>query len=253
MSGHNKWSTIKHKKGKEDAKRGKIFTKLIRELTTAAREGGGDPDGNPRLRTALATAKQANMPADNITRAIKKGTGEIEGVSYVESSYEGYGPGGTAVIVDTLTDNKNRTVAEVRHLFAKHGGNLGETNCVSWMFDKKGFIEIEAKNAAGEAIDEDEIMMAALEAGAEDVKTEEETFQVYTDLPDLETVRSTLDAAGYTITEATLAKVPQNTVDLDRKQAEQILRFIDALEDSDDVQTVWSNFDIDDSILEQLS
>ncbi len=253
MSGHNKWSTIKHKKGKEDAKRGKVFTKLIREITTAAREGGGDADGNPRLRTALAAAKQANMPADNITRAIKKGTGEIEGVSYEESSYEGYGPGGTAVIVDTLTDNKNRTVAEIRHIFAKNNGNMGETNCVSWMFDRKGLVAVERTNEAGEEIHEDEIMMAALDAGAEDVKTEGEAFEIYTELPQLWTVRSALEQAGFTITEAKLAKVPQNTVRLEGKQAEQILRLIDALEDSDDVQTVWANCDIDDSVLEQLT
>jgi YebC/PmpR family DNA-binding regulatory protein len=252
MSGHNKWSTIKHKKGKEDARRGKIFTKLIREITTAARCGGGDADGNPRLRAAIQAAKQSNMPADNVIRAIKKGTGELEGASYEESMFEGYGPGGIAVIVETLTDNRNRTVAEVRHIFAKNGGNLGENNCVSWMFDNLGQIVVAEKRGDGSPVDEDEIMMAALDAGATDVKTEDESFVILTELSDLESVRQALETAGYTIEEAGLARVPQNTLQLEGKQAEQAVRLLEALEDSDDVQKVWANCDFDDSTLEAM-
>ncbi len=253
MSGHNKWSTIKHKKGKEDAKRGKIFTKLIKEITVAARGGGGDPGMNPRLRTAIATAKAANMPADNVTRAIKKGTGELEGVSYDEISYEGYGPGGVAVIVDALTDNKNRTVAEVRHIFGRYNGNMGETGSVGWMFDLRGLVTIDGQPEGGEAVDEDELMMAALEAGAEDVKSDSDAFEVFTQPGDLETVRAALEEAGYAIASAEIAKIPQNTVKLEGKHVGQLIRLIDALEDSEDVQDVWANYDIDDSELEALS
>lgn len=252
MSGHNKWSTIKHKKGAADAKRGKVFTKLIRELTTAAREGGGDADGNARLRTAIAAAKAANMPSDNVVRAIKKGTGELEGETYEEQSYEGYGPGGFALFVETLTDNKNRTVAEIRHIMAKSGGNMGENGSVAWMFDRKGEITIE-REKDGEPIDEDELMMAALDAGAEDMKTEEDAFYVYADTASFESVRAALDAAGYPIQEAGLARVPQTTMKLEGKQAEQALKLIDQLEDCDDVQKVWSNFEIDDDVFDSLN
>jgi YebC/PmpR family DNA-binding regulatory protein len=252
MSGHNKWSTIKHKKGALDAKRGKIFTKLIRELTTAAREGGGDPDGNPRLRTAIATAKGANMPNDNVTRAIKKGTGELEGEIYLETTYEGYGPGGIALFLETLTDNKNRTVAEIRHLMTKYGGDLGQNGSVAWMFDRKGQIIVE-KEKDGVAVDEDELMMVALDAGAEDLTTEDDAFYVFTESNALETVRGAIEEAGFPIQQAEVARVPQNMVKLVGKQAGQALRLIDMLEDSDDVQKVWSNLDIDDDVLESLA
>ena len=252
MSGHNKWSTIKHKKGKEDAKRGKIFTKLIREITVAARAGGGDPDGNARLRTAITAARGANMPQDNVTRAIKKGTGELEGTTYEEITYEGYGPGGAAVIVDILTDNKKRTVAEVRHIFTKNNGNLGETGCVSWMFDMRGLITVDRKTADGDEVDEEEVMMVVLDAGAEDMKTEDDVFEVYTEPSGLETVRAAIEEAGLPIDSAEVAKVPQNTVKLEDKQAVQMLRLMDALEDCDDIQKVWANFDIDDSVLESM-
>ena len=252
MSGHNKWSTIKHKKGAADAKRGKIFTKLIREITVAARAGGGDPDGNPRLRTAIATAKAANMPNDNVTRAIKKGTGELEGVSYEEITYEGYGPGGVAVLVDTLTDNKKRTVAEVRHIFSKYNGNMGETGCVGWMFDLKGHIVVDGADADGNAVDEDELMEAALEAGAEDLKADEDCFEVFSEPNDFEGVRAALEEAGFPIAEAEIAKIPQNTIKLEGRPAETMIKLMDALEDSDDIQKVWANFDIDDSVLESM-
>ncbi len=252
MSGHNKWSTIKHKKGREDARRGKVFTKLIREITTAARCGGGDPDGNPRLRAAIQAAKTANMPADNVNRAIKKGTGELEGASYEESTYEGYGPGGIAVLVDTLTDNRNRTVAEVRHLFAKHGGNLGETGCVSWMFDFVGQVVVSKTSPDGAPVDEDELIMAALDVGATDVKAEPESFVVLSEPGTLETVRAALDEGGFPIEESAPARLPQTLLKIEGKQAEQALRLLEALEDSDDVQKVWANCDFDESTLEGM-
>ncbi len=248
MSGHSKWASIKHKKGKLDAQRGKVFTKLIRELTVAARAGGGDPDGNPRLRTAIATARAANMPADNITKAILKGTGELPGVTYDEITYEAYGPGGVALMIEVVTDNKNRSVAEIRHILDKHNGNLGETGCVNWMFSKQGFIQVDA-----EGTDEDTVMMAALDAGATDVKTESTSFDIYTEPGDLETVRAAVEASGITISSAEVAMIPQNTVKMDEKQAGQILRLMEFLEDHDDVQKVYSNFDIDDEILEKLT
>ncbi|MBW2095040.1 MAG: YebC/PmpR family DNA-binding transcriptional regulator [Deltaproteobacteria bacterium] len=247
MSGHSKWSSIKHKKGAADAKRGKIFTRLIREITVAARMGGGDPTGNPRLRSAIAAAKTENMPKENIERAIKKGTGELEGTSYEESSYEGYGPGGVAVLVDCLTDNKNRTVAEVKHAFERHGGNLGEPGCVAWMFDKKGLIVIEK-----DQVDEEKLLDLALEAGAEDVNDEESEFEVITDPGDFEAVKETIDAANIPYTLAEISMIPKNTVKLEGKKAQQMLNLMQALEDNDDVSNVYANFDIPDEVMEAL-
>jgi len=249
VSGHSKWSTIKRKKGAVDAKRGKIFTRLIKEITVAARMGGGDTDGNPRLRAAIASAKTENMPKDNIERAIKKGTGELEGAIYEEITYEGYGPGGVAILVDCMTDNKNRTVADIRHFFSKSGGNLGESGCVSWMFTKKGTILVDK-----ETIKEEELMEKALEAGADDVVEEDNVFQVETSPDDFEGVREALEADGVTFIEATVAMVPQNTVDItDEKTARQILTLLERLEDHDDVQNVYANFDIPDDIMESVS
>ena len=248
MSGHSKWSTIKRKKGAIDAKRGKIFTRLIKEITVAARSGGGDVEGNPRLRSAVATAKAENMPKDNIIRAIKKGTGEIAGEVYDEILYDGYGPGGVAILVECLTDNRNRTVADVRHYFAKSNGNLGESGCVAWMFDKKGLITIDKST-----ISEEELMDKALEAGAEDVVEEETEFQVFTAPEDFEQVRESLEQDGVTFLEATVSMIPQNTVEVTEEGiARQLMKLMDNLEDYDDVQNVWANFDIDDSLMEQL-
>ncbi|KPK31881.1 MAG: transcriptional regulator [Nitrospira bacterium SG8_35_1] len=249
MSGHSKWSTIKRKKGALDAKRGQIFTRLIKEITVAARMGGGDPDANPRLRSAIASAKAENMPKDNIDRAIKKGTGELEGAVYEEITYEGYGPGGVAVLVDCMTDNKNRTVADIRHYFSKSGGNLGESGCVAWMFDKKGTILVDK-----ETIEEDELLDKALEAGAEDVVEEDNVFQVVTAPDDFESVREALEADGVKFIEATVSMVPQNTIDVsEEKTAKQILKLLESLEDHDDVQNVYANFDIPDDIMEAVS
>ena len=249
MSGHSKWSTIKRKKGAADAKRGQIFTRLIKEITVAARMGGGDPEGNPRLRSAIATAKSENMPKDNIERAIKKGTGELEGAVYEEISYEGYGPGGVAVLVDCMTDNKNRTVADIRHAFSKSGGNLGETGCVSWMFEKKGSIVVDK-----DTIGEEELMDKALEAGADDVVEEDNVFQVITAPDDFEGVREALETDGVKFLEASVVMIPQNVVDItEEKTARQILRLLESLEDHDDVQNVFSNFDISDEIMEAVS
>jgi YebC/PmpR family DNA-binding regulatory protein len=249
VSGHSKWSTIKRKKGAVDAKRGKIFTKLIKEITVAARIGGGDAEANPRLRTAVAAAKTENMPKDNIERAIKKGTGELEGAVYEEISYEGYGPAGVAVLVDCMTDNKNRTVADIRHFFSKSGGNLGEFGCVSWMFDKKGLILVDRA-----IISEDELMGFALEAGADDVVEEESEYQVLTAPEDFDAVREALVEKGVAFLEASIAMIPKNTVDiLDAKSAKQILKLLENLEDHDDVQNVYANFDIPDEIMEEVS
>ncbi len=248
MSGHSKWATIKRKKGKLDAARGRIFTRLIKEITVVARDGGGDPDTNARLRTAIATAKAANMPADNIKKAIKKGTGELPGVNYEEATFEGYGPNGVAVFIDCLTDNRNRTVAEVRHIFGKYNGNLGENGCVAWMFDRKGIIAVKA-----DGIDEDAFMEIALEAGAADIQTQEDAFEVTTEPNDLEQVRGALEKSEMPILEAEVRRIPQNTVKLDRKGAESMMKLMDALEDQDDVQQVSANFDIDDAVLEELS
>jgi YebC/PmpR family DNA-binding regulatory protein len=248
MSGHSKWATIKRKKGKLDAQRGRMFTKLIKEITVAARNGGGDPEANPRLRTAIAAAKAGNMPQDNIKRAIKKGTGELPGTTYEEANYEGYGPGGVAVLVQVLTDNKNRTVSEIRHIFTKNAGSLGEAGCVGWMFDKKGYITVDQDKA-----DEEQLMEWAIEAGAEDFSSDNEVFEIYTDYADLEKVRSALEAKGVEMASAELTMIPQSTVKLDGKHAEQMIRLFEALEEHDDVQKVYANFDIDESILEELS
>lgn len=247
MSGHSKWSSIKHKKGAADAKRGKIFTRLIREITVAARMGGGDPTGNPRLRAAIAAAKAENMPKENIDRAVKKGTGELEGTSYEESSYEGYGPGGVAVLVDCLTDNKNRTVAEVKYLFERHGGNLGEPGCVAWMFDKKGLIVVEKGH-----VEEEKLLDLALEAGAEDVSEGEDEFEVITDPSDFDAVREAVDAAGIPHIVAEISMIPKNTVKLEGKKAQQMLNLMQGLEDNDDVSNVYANFDIPDEVMEAL-
>ena len=248
MSGHSKWATIKHKKAAVDARRGKVFTKLIRELTSAARMGGGDADSNPRLRTAVAAAKTANMPSDTIHRAIKKGTGELPGEVYEEITYEGYGAGGVAILVDVLTDNKNRTVAEIRHLFAKHGGNLGETGCVAWMFARKGLITLNANQ-----IDEDTLLELVLEAGGDDIKTEADVYEIVTAPEAFEDVRSTLEQKGLTFDVAEVTMMPQNTVPVEGKQAEQVLRLMEALDDQDDVRKAHANFDISDEVMAALA
>jgi len=249
MAGHSKWANIKHKKGAADAKRGKIFTKLIKEITVAARMGGGDIEGNPRLRAAVNTAKTVNMPKDNIARAIKKGTGELEGEIYDEILYEGYGPGGVAVLVECMTDNRNRTVADIRHYFAKSNGNLGESGCVAWMFDKKGVIQVEK---AG--VNEEELMDLALEAGAEDVVEEENEFQVLTAPEEFDTVREALEQAGVTMASAEVSMVPKNTVEVTEENvAKSLVKLLENLEDHEDVQNVHANFDMDDSLLEGLS
>ena len=248
MSGHSKWATIKHKKGAADAKRGKVFTRLIKEVMVAARMGGGNPDGNPRLRAAVLAAKAENMPKDNIDRAIKKGTGELEGVNYEEFMYEGYGTAGVAILVDIMTDNRNRAASEIRHIFSRNGGNLGEAGCVAWMFSKKGSIVFDKK-----AIPEEELIELALEAGAEDVKDEENQFEVVTSLEDFANVKAAFDDRGLKYELAEITMLPQTTVAIeDTKTAQQILRLMDALEDSDDVQNVYANFDIPDQILESL-
>ena len=242
MSGHSKWHTIKHKKGAADAKRGRVFTKLIKELTVAARVGGGDPEGNPRLRTVVLAAKAANMPKDNIEKAIKKGTGELPGVSYEEVSYEGYGPGGVAVYLQALTDNRNRTLPEIRHLFSKFGGNLGESNCVSWMFEKKGYIVIPKGRAA-----EESLLEVVLDAGGDDVRDDGENWEVLTPPDRLNAVNEALSGKGIQATSAEMSMVPKNTVKIEGKKAQQLLSMMEALEDHDDVQNVWANFDIDEA------
>jgi YebC/PmpR family DNA-binding regulatory protein len=247
MSGHSKWHSIKHKKARVDAQRGKIFTRLIKELTVAARMGGGDPDANSRLRTAIAAAKAANMPADNIERAIKKGTGELPGVSYEEVTYEGYGPSGVAIMIDAMTDNKNRTVAEIRHIMSKNGGNLGANGCVAYMFHKKGIIMIEK-----EGVDEDELMETVLDAGAEDMASEEEQFVVTTDPANFETVRTAVEDQGFPMPSAELTMVPDSTVKISGKDAQKVLKLMDALENQDDVQNLYSNFDIPEEVLAEL-
>jgi len=248
MSGHSKWSTIRHKKGAADAKRGKIFSKLIKEITVAARMGGGDPAANPRLRTAVAAAKAENMPKDNIERAIKKGTGELEGVSYEESTYEGYGPGGAAVLVESLTDNKNRAVADIRHIFSKNGGNLGENGCVAWMFEKKGYIAV--KKAA---VDEDTLMEAALDAGAEDIREDDGNFEVISSTEEFEAVKDAVESAEIPYIVAEVTMLPQSTADLKGKEAQQMVRLMEALEDCDDVQKVYTNADIPEEVVEAAS
>ncbi|MFN0124604.1 MAG: YebC/PmpR family DNA-binding transcriptional regulator [Blastocatellia bacterium] len=247
MSGHSKWHTIKHKKGAADAKRGKVFTRISKEITIAARTGGsGDPAANARLRKAVADAKAVNMPSDNIDRAIKRGTGELEGVTYEEITYEGYGPGGVAVILEVLTDNRNRTVSEIRSYFSKNGGNLGENGSVAWIFHKKGSILVEAEGKS-----EDDMMEIALEAGADDMQTEDDTFQIYTAPETFHAVLEAIKAKGINPISAELAMIPQNHVKLDGSQAKQMLKLYEALDDHDDVQNVSANFDIDADILEQ--
>ncbi|MGD9400962.1 MAG: YebC/PmpR family DNA-binding transcriptional regulator [bacterium] len=248
MSGHSKWSTIKRKKGKADAQRGRIFTKIIREITVAAKDGGGDPSANPRLRTAIDSAKAANMPTANVEKAIKRGTGELPGVNYEEHSYEGYGPAGVAIMVETLTDNKNRTTSEIRHILTKHGGHLGEVGCVSWMFNQQGSIIVDRDKAG-----EDEVMAAALEAGAEDVIAETEYFEVVTAPKDFDKVKKAFDEKGIAYSSAELTRNPQTTVKVEGKQAGQILRIMDLLEDHDDIQKVFANFDVPDEVMEELS
>jgi len=248
MSGHSKWHSIKHKKGREDAKRGKIFTKLIKEITVAARLGGGDPAGNPRLRSAISEAKSYNMPADNINRAIKKGTGELEGVNYEEASYEGYGPAGVAIMVDVLTDNRKRTVSEIRHIFSKAGGNLGESGCVAWMFKKCGLFQIPV-----EQIEEEDLFEIVTDAGAEDMTIEGDYYRVISSPEKFGEVVKALEASDLKPDVARLTMEPTNFVEItDEKAAAQILKIMDTLEDHDDVQHVYSNFDIDDKILESL-
>ena len=239
MSGHSKWSSIKHKKAATDAKRGKIFTKAIKEITVAARMGGGDIETNSRLRSAVQAAKSENMPKDNIERAIKKGTGELEGVNYEEIIYEGYGPGGAAVLVESLTDNKNRTVADIRSIFGKNGGNLGENGCVAWMFDKKGYIAVERS-----AVDEDTLMETALEAGAEDIREDDSNYEVISAPGDFEAIKEAIDKASIPYIDAEVTMLPQNTTDLTGKEAEQMVRLMEMLEDCDDVQKVYTNADI---------
>ena len=248
MSGHSKWSTIKHKKAAKDAKRGKLFTKLIKEITVAARMGGGDINANPRLRTAVMTARTQSMPGDNIDRAIKKGTGELEGVTYEEIQYEGYGPGGAAIIAQVLTDNKNRTVSEIRRLFTKHGGNLGETGCVGWLFDKKGLITVEKSQT-----DEERLLGIVLDAGAEDVRDEDEFFEVVTQPEDFHAVKDRLDHEKVAVASAQVTLIPKNTVNVDAKNVEQILKLTEELEDHDDVQNVSANFNIPAELLEKVS
>lgn len=239
MSGHSKWATTKHKKAAADAKRGKAFTKLTKEIMVAAKMGGGDPSGNPRLRTAVDAAKAISMPKDNIDRAIKKGTGGLEGVNYEEINYEGYGPAGCAIFIDAMTDNKNRTVAEIRHIFTKNNGNMGESGSVGWMFEQKGYFVFEKGSAT-----EDQLMEVALDAGADDVREDDGSFEVLTQPSAFEAVKAALDAKGFKYAVAEITKLPQNYVELSGKEAEQAIKLIDALEDNDDVQKVYANFNL---------
>lgn len=246
MAGHSKWAQIKHKKAVVDAKKGKIFSKIVKEISVAARLGGGDIAGNPRLRTAIEKAKEVNMPSENIKRAIMKGTGELPGTSYEETFYEGYGPGGAAILLEALTDNKNRTSSEIRHILSKHGGSLGEAGCVSWIFDKKGYILIE-KNKA----DEDTLIAVALDAGAEDMKNDpkEDNYEIITAPENLNKVKSAIEASGIPVSLAEVTMLPKSYVTLDEKNAEQMIKLIEMLEDHDDIQNVYTNFDIPDEVL----
>ncbi len=246
MSGHSKWSQIKHKKANTDAKKGKSFTKIVKEITVAARSGGGDPEGNPRLRLAIDKAKEVNMPSDNIKKAIMKGTGELPGTTYEESIYEGYGPGGAAIMMEVMTDNKNRTVSEIRYILSKNGGNLGEAGCVSWIFDKKGYILVEKTK-----VDEDALMSIVLDAGAEDMKNDpkEENYEIITTPETLEVVKDAIKRNKIDISLAEVTMLPKNYVPLEGLAAEQMLRLIDGLEDHDDIQNVYANFDVTDDSL----
>ena len=248
MSGHSKWATIKHKKGALDAKRGKIFTRLIKEITVAAKAGGGDIDSNPRLRTAVAAAKAENMPADNIKRAIQRGTGELPGALYEEITFEGYGPGGVALIVEVTTDNRNRTVSEIRHMFGKNGGNLGETGSVGWMFHKKGYIVIPKT-----ATKEDDLMAIVLEAGGDDIRDDGENWEVMTEPAAFEAVLNAIKQAKIETTMAEVSLLPQNYIKLEGNAANQMIRLLEAIEDHDDVQHVYSNFDVDQKQLEEVA
>jgi YebC/PmpR family DNA-binding regulatory protein len=245
MSGHSKWHTIKHKKGAADAKRGKVFTRVIKELTVAARNGGGDPGMNPRLRSLIADAKAVNMPADNIKKAIQRGTGELPGITYEEITYEGYGPGGAALIIETLTDNKNRTVGELRHLLEKYNGNLASSNAVAWMFSKKGYIVVDKKSA-----DEEKLLSVALDAGADDVADDGDTWEVTSDPSAFEAVREAVKGLGIEPATAQVAMIPQNYVKLEGAEASRMIKLMEMLEDHDDVQHVWSNFDISEKEIE---
>ncbi len=248
MSGHSKWHSIKHKKAATDSKRGRIFTRLIKEMTAAARNGGGDPDSNPRLRLAVATAKANNMPADNIKRAIMRGTGELPGVSYEDVNYEGYGPGGVAIYVHVLTDNKNRTVAEIRHILSKNGGNLGETGCVGWMFARKGYFVVEKS-----AVEEDVLMDLVIGAGADDMREDGDNFEIFSSPESFDNVKSALEKQGIALAAADISMVPQSYVKLEGKNAQTMLKLMEALEDHEDVQNVWANFDIDEAELQAAS
>jgi YebC/PmpR family DNA-binding regulatory protein len=245
MSGHSKWHTIKHKKGAADAKRGKIFTRLIKELTVAARSGGGDPDANPRLRTIVAEAKSVNMPADNIKRAIQRGTGELPGVTYEEVTYEGYGPGGAALIIEALTDNKNRTVGEIRHLLSKHGGNLGESNSVAWMFEKKGYVVVEKSKAREEAL-----IDAALDAGADDMRDDGDNWEIVSAPDAFQQVVDAVKKLGIEPAAAEVAMLPQNYIKLEGKTAQQMIKLMEVLEEHEDTKKVWSNADIEEKEIE---
>ncbi len=246
MSGHSKWHSIKHKKAATDSKRGRVFTRLIKEMTASARMGGGDPDANPRLRLAVATAKASNMPAENIKRAIMRGTGELPGVSYEDVNYEGYGPGGVAIFMRVLTDNRNRTVAEIRHVLSKNGGNLGETGCVGWMFDRKGYFVIEKSET-----DEEKLLEITLSAGADDLSEDGDNFEILTPPENFEAVRSALEAENLPTVVAEISMIPQNYVKLEGKSAQTMLKLMEALEEHEDIQNVWANFDIDDSEMGQ--
>ncbi len=249
MAGHSKWHNIRHKKARMDAKRGQIFTKLIREITVAARQGGGDPEFNPRLRMAIEKAKEHNMPMENIERAIKRGTGELEGVTYEEVTYEGYGPEGVAIIVECLTDNRNRTTGEVRHIFSKYGGNLGTTGCVSFLFEEKGVIQVPKSEYT-----EEEIFEKAIEAGAEDVITEDDYYEIRTEPKELYAVKEALENMGVKIEKAELTKIPTTTVEIkDEETAAKLMKLLDALEDNDDVQKVYANFDMSSQLMEKVT
>ncbi|WP_028783335.1 YebC/PmpR family DNA-binding transcriptional regulator [Thalassobacillus devorans] len=250
MAGHSKWKNIQRRKNAQDAKRGKVFMKMAREIFVAAKEGGGDPEMNPALRLAVDKAKASNMPSENIDRAIKKATGDLDGVSYEEITYEGYGPGGVAVMVKVLTDNKNRTAADVRHAFNKNGGNLGENGCVSYMFDRKGYLVIDRSEHDAE---EDDVMLEAIEAGAEEMETHEETFEVYTESENFTEVKAALELSGYTFETAEITMFPQTYTPVGEEETEKMLKLIDTLEDNDDVQDIYHNLEADEEVLEKLS
>ena len=249
MSGHSKWAQIKHKKAHTDAKKGRVFTQIVKEISVAARLGGGDPDGNPRLRLAIEKAKEVNMPQDNVKRAIMKGTGELPGVSYEEFTYEGYGPAGVAVLIEVLTDNKNRTVPEIRHIMSKHSGNLGEAGCVAWMFEKKGYILVEKSK-----VDEEALMAVALDAGAEDMKNDpkEDNYEIITAPEDLNRVKNAIEGAAVSVSLAETTMLPKNYVLLDEKAADQMMRLSEALEENEDVKNVYANFDIPDEVMTKV-